>query len=122
MTVEQLRDRGALSEQDLNIQASIGFPANQLAELRLHVSFMPHAEIRAFELHVIISGAFITPQGVSHRNIAKILGVLGGNILFPFAREVIMSTLGRGVFGQLAVQPVRLESLFNEEYIAAIAD
>lgn len=120
ISVDELRQRGALNEFELQVGASVGFPSAELAELRLSVSLVPKGDLKPFEVNLVISGMFRKAPGQSNRDAAAVLNQMGGPLLFPFAREVMMNTVARSIFGAIGIQPIRIGPLFSESALDEI--
>jgi len=122
VSVDELRRSGVLDEHELEVGATVGFPTAETVELRLNIRLVPKGELKPFEVKLGISGLFRKAPDQRNRDAVAILGLIGGPLLFPFAREVIMNTLARTIFGPIGIQPLRLGALFSDGDLAKIQD
>lgn len=67
----------------------------------------------AFLIEVHQAGLF-TVKGLEGQQMAHVLNSVCPNILFPYAREVIDSTLTKGSFPALMLPPINFDALFAQ--------
>lgn len=70
-------------------------------------------EETAFLIEVHQGGAF-TINGLEGQQLAQVLNTTCPQILFPYAREVIDSTVTKGSFPALALPPINFDALFAQ--------
>ncbi|MFC0179558.1 protein-export chaperone SecB [Thorsellia kenyensis] len=78
--------------------------------LRLTVTTQVEGEI-AFLCEVQQAGIF-SIEGIEGGQLAHCLGAYCPNILYPFARECVLSLSSRGTFPQISLAPVNFDQLF----------
>lgn len=103
-------------EQDikLNLNNSHSAVGENLYEVVLRINL--HAKVGARSLFLIEmdqAGIFLI-QGYSDEELKRILGTYCPGTLFPYARESISSTVGRGGFPPLVLQPINFDALYEQ--------
>ena len=103
-------------EQDikLNLNNSHSSVGENLYEVVLKLSV--HAKIGDQSLFLIEmdqAGIFLI-QGYAEDDLKKILGTYCPGTLFPYARESISSTVGKGGFPPLVLQPINFDALYAQ--------
>ena len=64
----------------------------------------------------IQQAGIFTIAEVEEVQLAHMLGAFCPNVLFPYAREVISSLVGRGGFPQLYLAPINFDALFEQKH------
>ncbi|UCG73750.1 MAG: protein-export chaperone SecB [Chromatiales bacterium] len=108
--------QGASGEPDvkLNLRHSSRALDGDAYEVVLHLSV--HAELAGktvFLAELDQAGLFII-KGYQEEERRQLLGVYCPNTLFPYAREAISSTVARGGFPPLMLQPINFEALYAQ--------
>ena len=108
--------QGAAGEPDvkLNLRHSAKTLDADTYEVVLHVSV--HAELdgkTVFLAELDQAGVFMI-KGYSEDECKQLLGVYCPNTLFPYAREAISSTVSKGGFPPLILQPINFEALYAQ--------
>lgn len=101
-------------EMKLNLQSSNKSLGSDLYEVVLHLSV--HATVKEKSLFLIElqQAGIFQVIGYSAEEIKAILGAACPSTLFPFAREVIYSLVGRSGFPPLVLQPINFEALYAQ--------
>ncbi|EKE01480.1 MAG: hypothetical protein ACD_21C00122G0011 [uncultured bacterium] len=68
----------------------------------------------AFLVEVKQAGIF-TLKGFSEESLGQMLGSYCPNILFPYARELVSATIGRGSFPPLYLAPINFDLMYQEQ-------
>ena len=105
-----------IGEQDiqLNLNNSHTSVGNNVYEVVLKISV--HAKIgdrSIFLIEMDQAGTFMI-QGYADEDLRKILGTYCPATLFPYARESIASTVGKGSFPALMLQPINFDALYAQ--------
>ena len=98
----------------LNLRHSAEALDGDMFEVVLHVNV--HAEMNGktvFLAELDQAGLFLI-RGYDEEQRKQLLGVYGPNTLFPYAREAISSTVARGGFPPLMLQPINFEALYAQ--------
>ena len=108
--------QGAAGEPDvkLNLRHSAKALEDDNWEVVLHVSV--HAELdgnTVFLAELDQAGLFVI-KGYEAEERRQLLAVFCPNTLFPYAREAISSTVGKGGFPPLMLQPINFEALYAQ--------
>lgn len=108
--------QGAAGEPDvkLNLRHSARALDGHAYEVILHLSV--HAELEGktvFLAELDQAGLFLI-KGYKDEERRQLLGVYCPNTLFPYAREAISSTVARGGFPPLMLQPINFEALYAQ--------
>ncbi len=64
----------------------------------------------------VVQGGIFTIKGASTEQLSHLLGSFCPNILFPYAREEITSSVIRGSFPQLVLAPINFDALYEERH------
>lgn len=102
---------------DLNTHTSLLSDDHHEVVLRLTVTVKVEDKV-AFLAEVNQAGIFQV-QSFPKDQLAHLLGSFCPNLLFPYAREVISSLVGRGGFPQLYLAPINFDALFEQQQEAA---
>jgi len=108
--------QGGAGEPDvkLNLRHSARALDGDAYEVVLHLSV--HAELggkTVFLAELDQAGLFVI-KGYKDEERKQLLGVYCPNTLFPYAREAISSTVARGGFPPLMLQPINFEALYAQ--------
>jgi preprotein translocase subunit SecB len=98
----------------LNLKHSAAALNSDVFEVVLHVNV--HAEMNGktvFLAELDQAGLFMI-RGYEEAQRKQLLGVYCPNTLFPYAREAISSTVARGGFPPLMLQPINFEALYAQ--------
>lgn len=98
----------------LNLRHSAEALDGDVFEAVLHVNV--HAEMNGktvFLAELDQAGLFLI-RGYEEAERKQLLGVYCPNTLFPYAREAISSTVARGGFPPLMLQPINFEALYAQ--------
>jgi len=68
----------------------------------------------AFLIEVKQAGIF-TVKGFTPEQLDHMLGSFCPNILFPYARELVSATIGRGSFPPLYLAPINFDAMYQEQ-------
>lgn len=72
-----------------------------------------HEEETVYLVEVQQAGIFRI-KGIEDEDLRRVMATACPNMLFPYAREAIDSTLGRGTFPALMLAPVNFDALFQQ--------
>lgn len=109
-----LQNAGGEPEVKLNLRHSARALDNDAFEVVLHLNI--HAEIAGktvFLAELDQAGLFVI-SGYKDEELKRLLGVYCPNTLFPYAREAISSTVAKGGFPPLMLQPINFEALYEQ--------
>lgn len=98
----------------LNLRHAATPMDGDLYEVVLHISV--HAELdgkTVFLAELDQAGLFLI-KGYDDEQRKQLLGVYCPNTLFPYAREAISSTVAKGGFPPLMLQPINFEALYAQ--------
>lgn len=110
----------AFSEQQgepeikLNLKNSHTTVATDTYEIVLHVSV--HATMKESTLFLVEidqAGVFFI-KGYSPDELSKLIGTYCPTTLFPYVRETIASTIGKGGFPSMLLQPINFDALYAQ--------
>jgi preprotein translocase subunit SecB len=105
-------ESGLEPEIKLNLRTSHRDLGNQISEVVLHVSVHALAGQRTmFLVELEQAGTFLI-SGFPPDEVRTIIGIACPNTLFPYARESITSTVQRGGFSQILLQPIDFTALY----------
>ena len=99
---------------DINVQHSAMNDEIYEVVLRVTATVKNLAET-AFLVEVEQAGIF-TIQGASGEQLNHILGSYCPSILFPYAREIISSTVSKGSFPPLVLAPINFDALYLQTH------
>jgi preprotein translocase subunit SecB len=111
---EVLQGAGGEPEVKLNLRHSARALSGDNYEVVLHVSV--HAQLNdktVFLAELDQAGVFLV-KGYDDEERKRLLGIYCPNTLFPYAREAISSTVARGGFQPLVLQPINFEALYAQ--------
>jgi len=98
----------------LNLRHSAKALDGDVYEVVLHISV--HADLdgkTVFLAELDQAGLFLI-RGYEEEQRKQLLGVFCPNTLFPYAREAISSTVAKGGFPPLMLQPINFEALYAQ--------
>jgi preprotein translocase subunit SecB len=105
-------ESGLEPEIKLNLRTSHRDLGDQVTEVVLHVSVHALAGQRTmFLVELEQAGTFLI-RGFPADEVRTIVGIACPNTLFPYARESISSTVQRGGFSQILLQPIDFTALY----------
>jgi len=106
-----LSERGLEPEIKLNLRTSHRDLGDGISEVVLHASVHALAGQRTvFLIELEQAGTFLI-SGFPPEEARAIIGISCPNALFPYARETISSTVQRGGFAQVLLQPIDFAAL-----------
>jgi len=98
----------------LNLQNSHADLPGDNCEVVLHISVHATVEDRTlFMVELDQAGIFLI-QGYDKEDRRALLGTYCPSTLFPYAREVISSVIGKGGFPAMLLQPINFDALFAQ--------
>ncbi len=102
-------------QTDLDLNTEVNALGNDHYEivLRLTVTTKTNEKV-AFLAEVQQAGIFLI-KGWDQKEIAPMIGAYCPNILFPYAREVVTSLVGKGSFPQLVLSPINFDLLYAQQ-------
>jgi hypothetical protein len=121
VSVAQMMESGALQEHTISLEFGIQFPQPEFVELSVTATVEPAGSIKPFSLSVKVAGVFKHAPGISNRAAAEIMNELGVRMLMPFAREAVMTTMTKTIFGPIILQPMIVNAPFNREFLNRIS-
>ncbi len=77
-------------------------------ELRLDAEVVPDSTYQPIEMHIAVSGYFRRVGEISDEALLEFLKGPGVRIVFPYLRELVSSTTGRGIFPAVWIDPIGL--------------
>jgi preprotein translocase subunit SecB len=107
-----------LIEQQPEINQDLSTEVNQVAEglyetvLKLTVTATA-GDKTVFLVEIHQAGLFLI-KGIEDENLARVLNTVCPNILFPYARETIDSTLVKSTFPPLMLPPINFDALYAQ--------
>ena len=105
-------EKGLEPEIKLNLRTSHRDLGDQISEVVLHVSMHALAGQRTmFLVELEQAGTFLI-SGFPPDEVRTLIGIACPNTLFPYARESITSTVQRGGFSQILLQPIDFSTLY----------
>jgi len=102
-------------QMDMELSNNINKLQEDLFEVVLKITAtVKVGEKTAFLIEVHQAGIFLI-KGLAQDKLSYILNSYCPNILFPFARELITSTVTRGGFQPLLLAPINFETLYAQQ-------
>jgi len=101
-------------EIKLNLKNSHTTVATDTYEIVLHVSV--HATVKdstLFLVEIDQAGVFFI-KGYPPVELSKLIGTYCPTTLFPYVRETIASTIGKGGFPSMLLQPINFDALYAQ--------
>lgn len=101
-------------EIKLNLKNSHTTVATDTYEIVLHVSV--HATVKDNTLFLVEmdqAGIFFI-KGYPTAEVTKLIGTYCPTTLFPYVRETIASTIGKGGFPSMLLQPINFDALYAQ--------
>jgi preprotein translocase subunit SecB len=77
-------------------------------ELRLNAEVVPDPTYQPIEMQVTVSGYFRRVSEIRDEELLEFLRGPGVRIVFPYLRELVSSTTGRGIFPAVWIDPIGL--------------
>lgn len=115
-------DAPAVGQTLFDIFTAVDVRPPDLVQISLKVNVRTNPKEKPIKLLVVVSGVFKRAPEVSDDQLAEFLRTRSQHILFPYVREAVSSTTGRGVTGALYINPVVLGPFMTlEEMKAQIA-
>lgn len=100
---------------DFNLHSAAKKLSADLYEVVLQITVTAKLkEQTAFLVEVKQAGIFIL-KGFTADLLDQMLGSFCPNILFPYAREIISSTINRGGFPPLYLTPINFDAIYQEQ-------
>jgi len=105
-------DEQSESKIDMNLKNAHTVVAEDLFEITLSISLHAKDGDRTiFMIEVEQAGQFLI-HGFSETELRQLVSTTCPSTLFPYAREAISATIGRGGFPAILLQPINFEALF----------
>jgi len=102
-------------QMDMELSNKINKLQEDLFEVVLNITAtVKVGEKTAFLIEVHQAGIFLI-KGFAQDKLSYMLNSYCPNILFPFARELITSTVTRGGFQPLLLAPINFEALYAQQ-------
>ncbi len=101
-------------EIKLNLKNSHTTVATDSYEIVLRVSV--HATVKdntVFLVEIDQAGIFFI-KGYPPAELSKLIGTYCPNTLFPYVRETLASTIGKGGFPSILLQPINFDALYEQ--------
>lgn len=101
-------------EIKLNLKNSHTAVTSDTYEIVLHVSV--HATVKentVFLVEIDQAGLFFI-KGYAPAELTKLIGTYCPTTLFPYVRETISSTIGKGGFPAILLQPINFDALYAQ--------
>ena len=94
-----------------NAQTALG---NDNYEVVLHVSVHATIDQRTIFLIELDQAGIFTIKGYARDEVKKLVGTYCPTTLFPYVRELIASTVAKGGFPPLMLQPINFDALYAQ--------
>jgi preprotein translocase subunit SecB len=105
-------DEQTESNIDMNLKNSHQIVKDDLYEIALTISLHAKDGDRTiFMLEIEQAGQFLI-RGFSEPELRQLVSTTCPSTLFPYAREAISATIGRGGFPAILLQPINFDALF----------
>ena len=102
---------------DFNLHTSFSKITDDAYEVVLQITVTAKLKDKtAFLIEVKQAGIF-TLKGFTKEQLDPMLGSFCPNILFPYARELISTTINRGSFPPLYLAPINFDALYQEQLL-----
>jgi len=99
---------------NMNLRSSYSGAQNDMHEVVLTVTIETKHEDKTLFLIELQQAGLFHITGYSPQELEVIVGSFCPNTLFPYAREVISSTISKGGFPEFLLQPINFDALFAE--------
>lgn len=100
---------------DFNLHSAAKKLATDVYEVVLQITTTAKLkEKTAFLVEIKQAGVF-TLKGFTTEQLDQMLGSFCPNILYPYARETISSTINRGSFPPLYLTPINFDAIYQEQ-------
>lgn len=83
-------------------------------EVEVHVTLTAEQDDKTVYLVEVKQAGVFTISGAEQAELEQLLGAYCPNILFPYLREVVASTIGHGSFPAFQLQPINFDALFQQ--------
>lgn len=83
-------------------------------EVEVHVTLTAEQDDKPVYLVEVKQAGVFTITGAEPAELEQLLGAYCPNILFPYLREVVASTIGHGSFPAFQLQPINFDALFQQ--------
>jgi preprotein translocase subunit SecB len=100
---------------DFNIDVNNKKITEESYEVILQITLSTKINDKNVFLVEIKQAGIFTVKGFTTEQLGSMLGSFCPNILFPYARELISSTINRGGFPPLYLAPINFEALYQEK-------
>lgn len=102
-------------EVDMNLQTDSKKLAENIYEVVLHITVTAKLKNKiAFLVEVKQAGIFAI-KNFTKEQLDPMLGSFCPNILFPYAREIISTTISRGSFPVLHLAPINFDAFYQDK-------
>ena len=101
-------------EIKMNLKNSHTAISADMYEVILHVSVHAMVEEKSIFLVEIDQAGLFFIKGYPSDEITKLIGTYCPTTLFPFVRETISSTIGKGGFPAILLQPINFDALYEQ--------
>lgn len=102
---------------DFNLHTSFSKITDGVYEVVLQITVTAKLKDKtAFLIEVKQAGIF-TLKGFTKEQLDPMLGSFCPNVLFPYARELISTTISRGSFPPLYLAPINFDALYQEQLL-----
>lgn len=98
----------------LNLHSAHKPLGDDVYEVVLHLNVHATAQDKSLFLVEVQQAGLFTVSGFSLEEVKVILGTHCAATLFPYAREVISSLVGKGGFPALLLQPINFDALYAQ--------
>jgi preprotein translocase subunit SecB len=105
-------ESGVEPETELNIRNSHSVLGDDRYEVALHISVHAKRGDDTIFLMEIDQAGLFQIQGYTPEETGMLLGTQCPATLFPYAREAVSGTVGKGGFPPLVLQPINFDMLF----------
>ena len=112
-----------MDPSQLGITGTLNLFQEHGAEVLLEGTLVARVQGRdLYRIRATVAGLFVAQESVSPRQLAQFAADTGLRLLFPYFREIVSSISGRGVFGQLLLDPVSIGPLLKPEQLNQLRD
>ncbi len=101
-------------EINLQLGTTARAVAEGLFEVVLQITVTAKIGDKTAYLAEIHQAGLFTVQNFKEADLGAMLGSFCPNLLFPFAREAVASTIGRGGFPPLYLKPINFDALYAQ--------
>ena len=115
------KEAGSDPDVNLNLRNSHSDLGDDTYELVLHLSVHAKLDDRSLFLVELDQAGIFVIKGYGETELKQLLGSYCPATLFPYAREAISSTVAKGGFPPLVLQPINFDALFAQAAKSAAA-